>query len=130
MNKDTVITSTELARAAAEAIDDLKGVDIALIDVSGLLFITDVFVIATGTSNRHVRGIADEVHTQLKTFHERVPLRSEGVEQGEWVLVDYGEIVVHVFQTETRAFYDLEHLWADAPRIPFEPATQASSDQL
>ena len=110
--------------------DDLKGFDIVLIDVSGLLFITDVFVIATGTSNRHVRSIADEVHTQLKTFHDRAPLRSEGLDQGEWVLLDYGEIVIHVFQAATRAFYDLEHLWADAARIPFEPATQASSDQL
>ena len=130
MTEDVTITSIELAKAAGNAIVDMKGVGVAIIDVSNLLFITDMFVIATGTSNRQVRGIADEVHTQLKEKHERMPLRSEGVDEAEWVLLDYGEIVVHVFQAATREFYDLERLWADAPRIPFAAATQGSSDQL
>lgn len=128
--EEATITSIELAKAAADAIDDMKGSDIAIIDVSNLLFITDMFVIATGTSNRQVRSIADEVHTQLKEKHGRMSLRTEGADEAEWVLLDYGEIVVHVFQAVTRSFYDLERLWADAPRIPFAAATQGSSDQL
>lgn len=128
--EDATITSIELAKAAADAIDDMKGVDIAIIDVSKLLFITDMFVIATGNSNRQVRSIADEVHVQLKEKHDRASLRTEGADEAEWVLLDYGEIVVHVFQAGTRSFYDLERLWADAPRIPFAAATQGTSDQL
>ena len=130
MRKGSSITSIDLAKAAAAAIDDMKGLDTIIIDVSNLLFITDLFVIATGTSNRQVRSIADEVHTQLKEKHQRMSLRSEGADEAEWILLDYGEIVVHVFQAATRAFYDLERLWGDAPRIPFEPATQGTSDQL
>lgn len=124
MTTDEHMTSEELAQAAAVAIDDLKGVNTVLIDVSNLLYVTDVFVVATGMSNRHVRSIAEEVSDQLKQLHGRAVIRSEGQDTGEWVLLDYGEIVVHIFQTEIRAFYDLEHLWADAPRIPLaEPTT-------
>lgn len=89
-----------------------------------LLQITEVFVLATGTSNRHVRTLADEVDEQIKARLGRDPLRVEGITEAEWVLLDYGDVVVHVFQDETRRFYDLEHLWADAPRIVWEPARQ------
>jgi len=80
--------------------------------------VTDVFVIGSGTSNRHVRSLADDVEMKLRESGER-PLRREGAEYGRWVLLDYGDIVVHLFDTETRDFYDLERLWADAPRIEF-----------
>jgi len=80
--------------------------------------VTDVFVIGSGTSNRHVRSLADDVEMKLREFGER-PLRREGADYGRWVLLDYGDIVVHLFDTETRDFYDLERLWADAPRIEF-----------
>ena len=80
--------------------------------------VTDVFVIGSGTSNRHVRSLADDVEMKLRESGER-PLRREGAEYGRWVLLDYGDIVVHLFDTETRGFYDLERLWADAPRIEF-----------
>jgi ribosome-associated protein len=113
----------EAATAAASAISDKKGLDIVLLDMSELLVITDVFVIATGTSTRHVRALSDEVEGHLKTKLERQPLRREGREYSRWILLDYGDMVVHLFDHETRDYYELERLWADAPVIDFEPAT-------
>jgi ribosome-associated protein len=110
--------SVELAVLAAEAIDDKKGIDIAGIDVAELLQITEVFVIATGTSRRQVQTLAEAVRERLRDDAELRPLRSEGEEEGEWVLLDFGSVVVHLFQPDQRAFYDLERLWADAPRVP------------
>jgi ribosome-associated protein len=116
--------TTSTASAAAAAIDDKKGLGVVLLDVSGLLVITDVFVIASGTSRRHVMTLAEEVEASLKVADRR-PLRREGLEDGTWVLLDYGDVVVHVFDETTRAYYDLERLWGDAPRLDFEP--QAST---
>jgi len=76
-----------------------------------------VFVIGTGSSNRQVRSLANEVVDVAKERYDRRALRKEGSNEAEWVLLDYGDIVVHVFQLETREFYDLERLWADAPRL-------------
>ena len=109
----------EAARAAAVAIDDKNGEDILLLDLSSLLVVTDVFVVASGTSNRHVRTLVDEAEEALKPLGRR-PLRREGVDHGEWVLLDYGDVVIHVFDRPTRAYYELERLWADAPMIEFE----------
>lgn len=92
-----------------------------MLDVSGLIVLTDVFIIASGTSRRHVITLAEETEMTLKQYDRR-PLRREGMEDGTWVLLDYGDVVVHVFDEETRAYYDLERLWADAPRLTFEPA--------
>ena len=111
----------EAALVAAAAIDDKKGLDIALLDVSELLVVTDVFVIGSGTSNRHVRTLADDAEGMLKERLDRRPLRREGREYSKWILLDYGDMVVHVFDQETRDYYQLERLWADAPVIEFEP---------
>jgi ribosome-associated protein len=101
--------------------DDKKGLGIVLLDVSGLLVITDMFVIASGTSRRHVLTLAEEVEERLKRL-ERRSLRREGVEGATWLLLDYGDLVVHVFDEPTRRYYDLERLWVDAPRTEFDPA--------
>lgn len=114
--------ATFAAEVAANAIAEKKGLDIALLDVSRLLVITDVFVIATGTSTTHVKTLVDEVEMTLKRDHARMPLRREGESHGKWVLLDYGDMVVHVFDQVTRDYYDLERLWGDAPRLDFEPA--------
>ena len=111
----------EVALVAAAAIDDKKGLDVVLLDVSELLVVTDIFVIASGTSNRHVRTLADDAEGKLKEDLARQPLRREGREHSKWVLLDYGDMVVHVFDQETRDYYQLERLWADAPVIEFEP---------
>ena len=81
-----------------------------------------MFVIGSGTSRRHVKTLADEVEFRLRGIDRR-PLRREGVGDATWVLLDYGDVVVHLFDQETRSYYDLERLWADAPRLEFEPAT-------
>ena len=114
--------SIDLALAAAEALDDKKGEDILILDVSGLLVVTDLFLIATGTSTRHVKSLMDDAEVALRKVDRR-PIRREGAEYGEWVLLDYGDVVIHVFEKETRSYYDLERLWADAPQIPFTPVT-------
>lgn len=92
------------------------------LDVSRLLVITDLFVIASGTSRRHVQTLAEEAEAKLKEIDRR-PLRREGLEDATWVLLDYGDLVIHVFDRETRAFYDLERLWGDAPRTEFDSAS-------
>lgn len=112
--------SVALALTAARAIDDKKGEDILILDVSGLLVVTDVFLLANGTSTRHVKSLVDDAELALRSIDRR-PIRREGAEYGEWVLLDYGDVVIHVFERETREYYDLERLWADAPHVPFEP---------
>ena len=123
----TTISATseaiEAALAAASAISDKKGLGIVLLDISELLVVTDIFVIATGTSTRHVRSLSDEVEGQLRAELSRQALRREGREYSRWILLDYGDMVVHLFDEETRDYYELERLWADAPIIDFEPAT-------
>src|SRR5437899_1515227 len=99
-----------LTRLAVAAIEDLKGFDIRVLDVQALTTITDSMVICTGTSSRHVKSIADNVVDRFK--RQGVRARGmEGFEQGEWVLVDLGSLVVHVMQLNARAFYQLEKLW-------------------
>lgn len=110
-----------MARAAADALAEKKGFDIVLLDVADLITITDVFVIATGSSRRHVRTLAENVREKLAELG-RKQHRSEGLREGEWVLLDYGDVVVHILQSEPRDFYGLERLWGDAPRVSWEPA--------
>lgn len=117
LHEDTIST----AAAAAAALDDKKAQQIALLDVSGLLVVTDVFLIASGTSRRHVQTLAEEVEMSLRPLGRR-PLRREGMEHATWVLLDYGDVVVHLFDRDTREYYDLERLWADAPRLAFTAA--------
>ncbi len=102
---------------AARAADDKLATDSVVIDVGDVLAITDYFVIASASNSRQVRAIADEVERRLVELDGPRPLRSEGLDTFEWVLVDYGSFVVHVFEAETRAFYDLERLWRDRPTI-------------
>jgi ribosome-associated protein len=112
--------SVELARAAADALFAKNGADIVLLDVEDSFFLTDVFVIATGSSRINVQALSDHVEEKLTEDFEIKPLRVEGRPEGEWVLVDFGDIIVHVFQEAPREFYSLERLWGDAARIRWE----------
>ena len=96
------------------ALEDRKGQNIATIDVGKITSITDHMIIATGTSNRHVKALVDEVVEAAKQ-HGDIPLGVEGRENNEWVLIDVGDVIVHVMQKDAREFYDLERLWMDAP---------------
>jgi len=108
---------------AADAIFSKKGMDIVLLDVERLFVLSDVFVIATGTSRPHVQSLADQVEEKLRDEKGIKPLRSEGRAEAEWVLLDFGDIIVHLFQASPRDYYGLERLWGDAKRIKWvEPA--------
>ncbi|PVY78860.1 ribosome-associated protein [Tamilnaduibacter salinus] len=110
MNADT------LKNTVLNALDDLKARDVTVMDVSDRTSVTDYMVLASGTSNRHVRSLVDEVTRQAKA----AGARTGGVEGGEvsdWLLVDLGDVVVHVMTPTTREFYDLERLWRDAPTL-------------
>lgn len=109
--------SKEYALVAARAIDEKKGSDIVIQDVSELLNVTDYFVIATGANNRRVDAIAEEVEDQLRKQCGIKPISREGMDEQDWILLDYGCIVVHIFQPATRDFYRLEQLWEQAPTI-------------
>ena len=106
-----------LADIAVAALEDVKAQDIKVLDVMKLTTITDTMIICTGTSNRHVKSLADSVIQASKDAGQR-PIGVEGLDQGEWVLVDLGGVVVHVMQVQARAFYQLEKLWDVAPPEP------------
>lgn len=104
----------ELREQVLQALDDLKAVNPVTLDVRELTDVMDYLVIASGTSNRHVKSLADNVCMEAKKQGQR-PIGVEGEDAGEWVLVDFGDIVVHVMLPATRDFYDLERLWGSAP---------------
>lgn len=112
---------------AADAIADKKGLDIEILEVGDLLAITEVFVIASGTSRTHVRAVSEGVEEALAEAVERKPLRREGTDQAEWVLLDYGDVVIHLFQPEQREYYGLERLWRDAPRVAWEESVPSEA---
>lgn len=112
------ITTEQLADIAREALDEMKAKDIVQLDVRPLTSMADIMIVATGTSSRHVSSLADGVREKVKEKTGRLPLGMEGQESGEWVLVDLGEVIVHVMQATQRQFYDLEKLWSVSPSHP------------
>lgn len=112
-----VLTSKEQARIAVETAVDRKAFDLKAMDLSGISDFTDIFVICSGNSERQVKAIADRIVYELRE-HKIRPLHIEGLPRAKWVLLDYGgDMVIHVFHQETRAFYALERLWSDAPDL-------------
>ena len=105
-----------LARKIAQLVLDKKAKDVLILDVRGMTSYADYFVIASGESDRQVSAMADGVLSEMKKSENLRPIGHEGTETGQWVLIDYGEVVAHLFFEEVRAFYDLEGLWADAAR--------------
>lgn len=115
--------SESLARLAAEAADDRKAVDIRLLRVEEVTTLTDWFVVCSGLSDVQVRAIARSVEDRLELDCERLPLRREGVTQGRWVLLDYGDLIVQVLTPQERSYYDLEAFWGHGETIFFTPTT-------
>jgi ribosome-associated protein len=101
--------------------DAKKGAATVILDVGPLLGITDRFVITSGTNDRQVRTIAEEIELQVKNADGRGPVRIEGLDDARWVLMDYGDVVIHVFNEEARQYYNLERLWSDARRVAWDP---------
>jgi ribosome-associated protein len=110
-------------RAAVMAADDRKANQIVTIDLRGLSEAADYFIVASGTSDTHVRGVADAIIERLGRLGVE-PHHIEGQPSGRWVLLDYVDFVVHLFHPETRAFYQLERLWNDAPSVVYTPAPE------
>ena len=110
-----------LVLVAAAAADDKKADETLIIDVGDVFAVSDYFVITSGSNPRQVNAIADAVEEEVKNAGGPGPVRVEGLDQREWVLMDYGAFVVHVFHREQRDFYQLERLWGDRPRVEWEP---------
>jgi len=113
---------------AARSLEEKKALNVVLLDVSSISVVTDFFVIASGESKRQIKACVDHVEETLarKGIY---PDHLEGLLNLEWVLMDYGDVVVHVFTEEARAYYDLEGLWGDAPRVDFRPKKQKKANQ-
>jgi len=117
----------ELLHVAALAADAKQAEDLVALDVSGPLPLTDIFLLATGRNERNVLAIAGEIEDKLIQAGAK-PLRREGRAEGRWVLLDFGDLVVHVFHEEDRMYYSLERLWKDCPVIPLNlPSPAAAS---
>ncbi len=113
-------SSRELAVSAARAASRIKATDVLVLDVGDLLSIAGYFVIASASNPRQVRAMVDEVEAKVKVELQRSPVRTEGVREQQWTLIDYGDVVVHVFLDSVREFYEIERLYMDAPRIEWE----------
>jgi ribosome-associated protein len=111
------LSSRDLACLAARAADDKKATDTLVIEVGPILAVTEYFVITSASNRRLVRSLTDEIEQAVREATGRSPLRVEGAREHQWVLIDYGDIVVHVFSDETRSFYEIERLYRDAPFI-------------
>jgi ribosome-associated protein len=123
--------SDQLARLAAEACDDRKAVDIRLIRVDAVSSLADWFVICSGLSDVQVRAIARSVEDRLETEAARLPRGKEGQREGHWVLLDYGELIVHVLSARDRQYYDLEAFWGHGEQVPFlSSVTAQPADSL
>ncbi len=120
--------SNELAALVVEALDDLKANDIQKLSVGDISSIADVMVIASGTSNRHVKALADNVELEAKKRGVRA-LGTEGADSAEWILVDFGDVIAHIMLPATRAFYDLESLWTLKPATSRDARGDNSGDQ-
>jgi ribosome-associated protein len=112
----TVAESRELADRIAELAADKLAVDVVVIDLHDVIGYTDFFVICSGNTERQTKAIHDGIHQGLKNEHGLLPRRVEGLAEARWILMDYLDVVVHVFTPEAREFYRLEQLWGEAPR--------------
>ena len=113
------MTPEQLAAAIAERASDRKALDIMQLDLRGMISYTDYFVICTGRTDRQCKAIHDAIHEGLKSEHGLLPHRVEGLQQARWILIDYLDVVVHVFTPEARDYYRLEQLWGEAPAEVF-----------
>ncbi len=115
----TEITSVELAKFIAQVIDEKQGSEILVLPVGDVIAVTEYFVVTSASNPRLVRAITDAVLGSVRDATGRGPLRSEGAREQQWVLIDYGDVVVHIFNDETRRFYEIERLYKDVVPTPW-----------
>lgn len=119
-HKGKNLQAREIAFAAVDYARDKKGDNLILLDLRGRSTLTDYLLLVSGRSDRQVLAIAENIHTEFKRLHQLYPLSIEGMDKGRWVLLDYGDVTIHVFQQPIREFYDLEGLWSEAPEVALE----------
>jgi ribosome-associated protein len=112
------------AATAAESADAKLGHETVVLAMTELFGVVDAFVITSAPNGRHVRTLVEEIERSVKEAHQLAPVRVEGLADATWVLMDYGDFIVHVFLQETREYYDLEHLWSGAPRVEWRRAAK------
>jgi ribosome-associated protein len=117
------MTPEAIAEAIAHYASDRKALDIVQLDLREIIGYTDYFVICTGRTDRQTKAIHDAIHQGMKARHGLLPERVEGLAEARWILMDYLDVVVHLFTPETRAYYRLEQLWGEAPARPVEAST-------
>src|SRR6266481_6020832 len=117
-----VIGAEELARLCVELAEDKKAEEILILDLRGISTFTDFFVICSGTSEPHLKAIAGEIEGRLKADRGLRPVSIDGLPASQWIVLDYMQVIVHVFHHEKREFYSMEDLWGDAPRLAWKPA--------
>ncbi len=111
------LESLDLARNVVDIVEDLKAEDIVLLDLRPDAIIADFFVVCTGNSDRHLKALADRVREQVKERYKKVPFASDGTPGSGWLILDYGDVVVHLFAEEQRRYYDLEGLWQNVGNV-------------
>ena len=116
----------ELALAAARLAEEMRGIDVRVLDLRKITPVFDYFVIATGSSRRQMHAMAAEIETVLKKELKDRKRGGEGYEEGRWIVLDYGNVMVHLFDAEAREYWDLEHLWSDAVPVPVPAAGAAT----
>ncbi|MBQ6906916.1 MAG: ribosome silencing factor [Clostridia bacterium] len=113
--------SYEMAKKIVKALDDKKAVNLQIIDIKDISQVADYFIICSGTSTTHVKALADEVEFQMgNEIEHEVGYHKEGYSSALWILLDYKDVIVHIFCGETRDFYNIEHLWSDGKKIDFK----------
>jgi ribosome-associated protein len=112
----------QMAADIAELASDRKALDIVALDLRGMIGYADYFMICTGRTDRQTRAIHDAIHAGLKSAHGLLPARTEGLSEARWILIDYLDVVVHIFTPETREYYRLEQLWGEAPSLELTAA--------
>ena len=120
--------SQDLALKCAALALDKKAFNVRVLDVRKISSLTDFLVLASGSSDRQVKAAAESVHLGLKSEHATMPIGIEGLNEGRWVLIDYGDVMVHVFHEPVRLFYDLDGLWCDAEEIQLQEDTMAGQE--
>ena len=115
MNEPAALTPADMVRAIARYASDRKALEIVQLDLRGIIGYTDFFLICSGRSGRQVKAIHDGIHQGMKGDHHLLPERVEGLAEARWVLMDYLDVIVHVFTPDARSYYRLEQLWGEAP---------------